>query len=86
MEIGLTYSSKDPRQARTRDFVKSFIRERGILARFIESEQPVQVPTITVNGCPVTDYSGPDKSNKHRSRFPTRQDIAHALEKSIWCL
>ncbi len=87
MEIGLIYSSKDPKQAKTRDFVKRFVRERGILARIVESEQPVKVPSITIDGCTVVG-SGvvQPKRNGLTTHFPSTKEIARALEKCIWCL
>jgi len=66
MEVGLVYSSKDPRQALT--------------------DQPVEVPVLTVNGRAVR----PSGSRKDRipngSRFPSLEDITKALERGIWCL
>lgn len=87
MEIGLIYSSKDPRHTKTRDFVRQFVRDRGILARIIESEQPVTIPTLTIDGCQVV---GPPARAGARaqqeSRFPTLDEIGKALEQSFWCL
>ena len=50
MEIGLIFSVKDPRQARARDFVKKFVRERGILAKIVETERQVKSPTVIIDG------------------------------------
>ena len=87
MEIGLIYSSKDPKQAKTCDFVKRFVREHGILARIVESEQPVKVPTITLDGCTIVDSGKTVGAEKNgRGRFPSTKEIAKALEKSAWCL
>ncbi|MEW5993585.1 MAG: hypothetical protein AB1744_04225, partial [Candidatus Zixiibacteriota bacterium] len=55
MEIGLIYSGKDPRQTQARDFVRKYIRERGILARLVETEQPVKSLTVIVNGEALKD-------------------------------
>ena len=87
MEIGLIYSSKDPKQAKTCDFVRRFVRERGILARIVESEQPVKTPSITIDGCTVVG-SGVvrPKTNGLTTHFPSTKEIAKALEQSIWCL
>ena len=89
MEISLVYSSKDPRQARTRDFVKKFVEERGILARIVETEQPVKVPTIAIDGCSITTAQtrvSAKRGLKQAVAFPTPDEIARALERSIWCL
>jgi hypothetical protein len=87
MEISLVYSSKDPRQARTRDFLRKFVEERGILARFVETEQPVKVPTIAIDGCCITHPKTSGKSaKKHSVPFPTLDEIARAVERNIWCL
>ncbi len=87
MEIGLIYSSKDPKQAKTCDFVKRFVREHGILARIVESEQPVKVPTITLDGCTIVGSAQPNADGKGGvGKFPSTKEIAKALEKSIWCL
>jgi len=87
MEIGIVYSASDPKQAEARHFVKRFVKEHGILARFVESEQPVKVPTITVDGCTIVG-SGPtvDAAKNGRRRFPSTKEIAKALEQRIWCL
>lgn len=88
MEIGLIYSSKDPRQTKTRAFLRRFVRERGILARFVETERPVKAPTVIIDGrmvtCSTADTKSDDKSAA--ARFPTTKDLTRALEKSIWCL
>ena len=87
MEIGLIYSSKDPKQAKTCDFVKRFVRERGILARIVESEQPVKAPTITLDGCTIVDSGKTVGAEKNgHGRFLSTKEIAHALEECIWCL
>ena len=82
MEIGLIYSSKDPRQARARDFLYQYIEDHGILARVVETERPVQTPTITVDGCCINDSA----DNKKRFSFPSFEDIAAALEERVWSL
>jgi hypothetical protein len=88
MEIGLIYSSKDPRQAKTREFLRRFVRERGILARFVETERPVKVPTVIIDGRTVTCSTSESNSNGKSvaAPFPTISDLTRALEKSIWCL
>lgn len=86
MEIGFVYSSKDPRQLLARDFVRRFVKDRGILASLTEVEQSVEVPTITINGSAVditTDLPG--KSERSR-KFPSIDAIGQALEIGFWCL
>ncbi len=93
MEIGLVYSGKDPRHAQTRAFLKQFVKERGILANIVESDQPVATPILTIDGCTVLE-SGlkalkamtPSMETTSTKRFPSKEDIARAIEKSIWCL
>ena len=58
MEIGVIYSSKDPRQTQARDFVMRFVQEHGILARIVESEQPVK------------PWSAPAPLNQRRTGWP----------------
>jgi len=84
MEIGLVYSSKDPRQTRTREFLQDFVRQRGIIARIVESEEPVRQPTITINGCSIADNLG--QKDAERAVFPSIEEIGKALEKGFWCL
>ena len=86
MEIGLTYSSKDPRQIQTRDFVRKFIKDRGILAHLVENEQPVKAPTISIDGCCISDNIYTAATNRRKIKFPTMDDIAQALERNIWSL
>ncbi|MDH3892761.1 MAG: hypothetical protein OEV49_16995 [candidate division Zixibacteria bacterium] len=88
MEIGLIYSSKDPRQTKTREFLRRFVSERGILARFVETERPVKTPTVSINGRIVTCSSVESDSNDESiaAHIPTTKDLTRALEKSIWCL
>ena len=86
MEVGLVYSSKDPRQAKTRDFVVNFLNERGVLAQVVECDSPVEIPRITINGCEIE--ANPRKAGKLMSalRFPSVDDITRALERGIWCV
>ncbi len=85
MEVGLVYSSRDPRQMKARNFVINFIRERGILAKVIESDEPVESPTVIVNGQSLTDLRhGPRK--KGAAMFPDLEAIARILEQHAWCL
>lgn len=83
MEIGLIYSSKDPRQTQARDFVKKFVQERGALANIIESEQPVKSPTVVVDGHTLKDLRRKPR-DKDEPMYPSTSDIARFLERHLW--
>ncbi len=83
MEIGLIYSSKDPQQTKARDFVKKFVKERGILAHIVESEQPVSSPTVIVNGYALKDQRRKPRGRK-KTMYPTTADIARFIERHLW--
>lgn len=85
MEIGLIYSKDDPRQTETRDFVHSYLRERGILAQVVEENQPVESPTVVINGEAVKDRRMAPRSGANRM-FPALADIARAIEQHAWSL
>ncbi len=85
MEIGLVYSSKDPRQREARDFVRQFVQDRGILARIYESDQPVDSPTLIINGQALTDLRKQSRDKGH-SIFPSIKEIARALDRYTWSL
>ncbi|MFZ5980236.1 MAG: hypothetical protein ACOYVF_06345 [Candidatus Zixiibacteriota bacterium] len=83
MEISFIYSKDDPRQAKVRNFVRQFIRDRGVLARFIESDQPVDSPTLIINGDVLTESRSKPRE-KQPKMYPGIDDIADVLEKHIW--
>ncbi len=85
MEIGLIYSEKDPQQSAARNFVHRFVKERGILANIVESDQPVVSPTIIINGRALTDLRRLPREAGTRM-FPNIDDIARALEQHFWSL
>lgn len=85
MEISLIYSEKDPRQTATRDFVRQYVQERGILAEIFESKQPVESPTVIINGQALADRRHAPRELATRM-FPTLDDIAKALEQHVWSL
>lgn len=85
MEIGLVYSSKDPRQREARNFVWRYVQERGILARIVEEDRPVQTPTVIVNGRELTDLRSKPRGGTSEM-FPSLEHIAKALEEHVWCL
>jgi hypothetical protein len=85
MEIGLIYSNKDPQQTETRNFVRRFVNERGILAQIIESVQPVTSPTVIINGHTLRDLRLTPRGMNPRM-FPSKDDIAQAIEQHLWSL
>ena len=85
MEIGLIYSGKDPHQTEARDFVRRYVRERGILANIVEYDEPVKSPTVIIDGVALKDQRVKPREKKPRM-FPSIEDIAHALERHVWSL
>jgi len=85
MEIGLIYSRKDPHQTEARDFVRRYIKERGILASVVEYDEPVKSPTVIIDGVALKDQRKIPREKKPRM-FPSIEDIAHALEQHIWSI
>ena len=85
MEIGLIYSGKDPRQMRARDFLHEYLRERGILAEFTETETDVKSPTLIVDGHTLTDERRRPRQDQP-AMYPNVKDIVAALERHVWCL
>ena len=83
MEINFIYSKDDPHQARARNFVKQFLTDRGVLAKVIESDQPVKSPTMVINGQILTDSRRKPRESNPRM-YPGIDDIAEILEKHIW--
>jgi hypothetical protein len=85
MEIALIYSNQDPKQTETRNFLRSFLHDRGILARVVESVQPVTSPTLIVNGHALRDLRHSPRGKNPRM-FPDNEDIAAAIEQHLWSL
>jgi hypothetical protein len=85
MEIGLIYSKKDPRLAATKRFVRDYCRQRGILARITETEQPVETPQIVINGVNLVEEST-SLPVKKSTTILSRETIARALERCCWSL
>jgi len=83
MDISIIYSKDDPRQAKARNFVRQFIHDRGVLARFTESDQPVDSPTLIINGDVLTESRGKPRG-KQPKMYPGIDEIANVLEKHIW--
>ena len=86
MEIGLIYSENDPKQIETRDFIRKFVKEHGILAELIETKKPVKVPKLLINGCCVYGEEPPSKSKLSKIKLPNFNEIARAIEHSVWSL
>lgn len=84
MEIGLIYSKEDPRQTEAREFVHRYIKERGILARVVESVRPVNSPTVIINGQALKDRRSRPRGTPRM--FPAIKDIARALDQHVWSL
>ena len=85
MEIGLIYSGKDPRQKRARDFLREYLRDRGILAEFIETETDVKSPTVIIDGHTLTDGRRRPRADQP-AMYPNAKDIIAALERHVWCI
>ena len=85
MEIGLVFSSKDPKQKEARDSVLKYIQNSGLLAEYAEADKTVTSPTIIINGLALSEK----RKNKRETQiamFPNRSDMIHFIEEHIWCL
>jgi hypothetical protein len=85
MDIGLVYSQKDPRQTVARDFVRDFVKKRGILARIFETPKDVSSPILIINGRTLTDQRKTPREESP-AMYPGLRDIAEALERHVWSL
>ena len=85
MEIGLIYSGKDPRQRRARDSLRVYLRERGVLAEFTETETDVKSPTVIIDGHTLTDERRRPRKDQP-AMYPNVKDIIAALDRHLWCL
>lgn len=85
MEIGLVYSKQDPRQKEVREFVHRYVNEHGILAHFVEVDQPVKKMKLTIDGQLFVDSRDMRRKDTRRVLL-SRADIARVLEQSTWCL
>jgi hypothetical protein len=86
MDIGLVYSDKDPRQTQARDFLRRFVKERGVLANIFEAKKDVTSPTLIINGQALKDLRRQPREGQEHKMFPAIADIASALERHIWVL
>ena len=86
MEIGFLYQKNDPQQVKARDYLRRYVRERGILAKIVETNKKVTTPTIIINGHSLKDRRRRARSFKsgQRSAYPTPDVIADALDAFIW--
>lgn len=85
MEIGLIYSGKDPRQKRARDSLREYLRERGVLAEFTETETDVKSPTVIIDGQTLTDERRRPRPDQ-AAMYPNVKDIFAAVDRHLWCL
>lgn len=85
MQIGFIFSSKDPKQKKARDYIKGFIEQHGILAKFDENDRPVSSPTLYINGMAISDKRKQPR-DKDASMFPDIPQIKEILEYHTWCL
>ena len=85
MDIGLTYSAKDPLQAQARDFIRTFVRETGVHARLVETVQDVKSPTVVINGQTLKDLRSQPRPTSP-GMFPGIPEIARFLERNLWCV
>lgn len=85
MEIGVIFSSKDPEQLETRNFIRDFINERGILAKYYELDRPVDSPRIVIDGETLFDQRENRRLNQ-KQKFPDIKAVAKRLEYHSWCL
>lgn len=86
MEIGFLYQKNDPQQVKARNYLRRYVRERGILAKIIETDKKVTTPTIIINGHSLKDRRRRARTleSGRRSVYPTPAVIADALDAFIW--
>ena len=85
MEIGLVFSSKDPKQKKARDSVKQFIDSTGLLANYSELDKKVKSPTLNINGLSLTEKRKM-KRKAQISMYPNSNDMLQFIEQHIWRL
>ena len=85
MEIGLTYSARDPRQAKARDYLRQFIKEAGVHARLIENDTDVTSPTVVIDGQTLKDLRSEPRPESPKM-FPALEDIARFVDRNLWCV
>ncbi len=85
MEIGLVFSSKDPKQKEARDSVRQFIDSTGLLAKYSELDKKVKSPTLNINGLSLSEKRKM-KRKAQISMYPTSSDMLDFIEQHIWRL
>ncbi len=83
MEIGLVFSSKDPKQKEASDSVIHFIDSSGLLAEYSEHDKSVDSPTIIIDGLALCEKRKA-KRDKQFTMFPDRKDMLQFIEQNIW--
>jgi len=85
MEIGLIFSSEDPKQKEARDSVKKYIDNSGVLAEYSEYDKTVHSPTLIIDGLALSEKRK-IKREAQNSMYPACSDMLKFLEQHIWCL
>ncbi len=85
MQIGLIFSSNDPKQKEARDSVKQYLDDSGVLAEYSEFDKKVESPTLIIDGLALSEKRKEKRSNQN-SMFPNRSDMLSFLEQNLWCL
>jgi hypothetical protein len=63
----------------------SYLRERGVLARVVETESDVVSPRVIINGHEIKDMRQAPRGER-AGMFPTIRDIAAAIDRHLWSL
>ena len=85
MEIGLVFSSKDPKQKEARDSIIQFINSSGLLAEYSESDKSVDSPTLIIDGLALSEKRKATREETLRM-YPGSSDMLQFLEQNLWCL
>ena len=85
MDIGFVYSRKDPKQAQARDFLVAYLKQRGILARVVETDSNVNSPRVIINGHEIKDLRTKPRGTTPKM-YPAIKDIAAAVDRFLWTL
>ena len=85
MQIGLIFSSNDPKQKKARDSVKQYLNSSGVLAEYSEFDKTVESPTLIIDGLALSEKRK-EKRSKQSSMFPNSSDMLSFLEQNLWCL
>lgn len=85
MQIGLIFSSNDPKQKEARDSVKQYLNNTGVLAEYTEFDKIVSSPTLIIDGLALSEKRKEKRAEQSRM-FPNRSDMLQFLEQNLWCL